>query len=863
MKNKHKLLMGGVAISLLCAAPAYSQDEGFALEEITVTARKREESLTEVPVSISVLGESLIKDAGILTQQDLFDLTPGIHYDEAFDRNSALPSVRGVQSNEVATNRTKVTSFIDGMPVLGSQGNVQFGSVAQVEVYRGPQSAAFGRSTFGGAINYVTKDPGEELEGSVNIDVDDYGKRIIGGSYGGPITDTLGFLVDFNVEDSSSPDEFIASDGTHYGERSSDSFGGKLVFAPNDALEMELSFTHIESDDAPSVSYFISQDARDACFDGTTQVDMGTQLWATGELDCDWSQGASIQAQNDRAAVYEANNPYGLTGQDLEDALFIASAQSLPTDQVGSFDEKDRLQFQMDYSLDDGSLVQVSAFYGEETYIRGNDGSDNSGSNGDAIRDTIQITGGSGAFAVTTGGMAANSDVGTIMSDPTDIEETYLEVRWVSPGEDRLRWVVGGSYYDYSFVTNLYFGGYGAILQGDDAVARYLNLTGVDVSEPTQVFSETATNWGVFFNSTYDVTEKLTVTLEGRYQSDDAGGTDTASGESGSVETKAFLPRLSFNYALDDNNSFYGQISKGNNPGGVNVGFFNPDSIANLDGPGQAFVDYDSTTFVEFEEETLLNYELGFKGVAFDDKLTYATAIFYMDWKDQVQSVNLNWADPTVVGPPEAGTSNRTFINEGDLEMSGIEFEGTYKFTQNFNVRGTLSYLQAEYADYCSITLVGVGLVDASEEVLSSTGAYNCHDVSGLDVAEQPNWSGSISPSYNADLGDSGLRWNARADIRFQTSQYLDQANVAETTGYTTMNLSAGISAESWDVTLYINNLTDDDTPVRYGTGTDYTIDETVDTTGFLGTGNEAANLNYSITPRQERTIGLRAAYRF
>ena len=63
-----------------------------------------------------------------------------------------------------------------------------------------------------------------------------------------------------------------------------------------------------------------------------------------------------------------------------------------------------------------------------------------------------------------TAGPAAT--IGAIMSDPTDITETYAEIRWVSPEDERLRYVVGASYYDYDFLTTIYFGGYGAIARG-------------------------------------------------------------------------------------------------------------------------------------------------------------------------------------------------------------------------------------------------------------------------------------------------------------------------------------------------------------------------------------------------------------
>ncbi len=833
------------------SAQETDEEQARRLDQVTVTARKREETLQEVPVSISVLDKSLLNDARILSQNELFELVPGIHYDEFIDRNSAAPSVRGVQSNEVATNRTKVTQFIDGMPVLGSQGNIQFENVEQVEVYRGPQSAAFGRSTFGGAVNYITRDPGAEFEGRVLADFDDYGKQRISGLIGGPITDKIGFMLAANWEDSDAPSDFLASDNTQYGALSSEALSGKLVFNPTDALEIELTFSHVESEDGPSIAYFISQDARDACFDGTLYSNMGVGVYATGTLECDWTQGQPIYAQNDREAVLAAS------GETDPDKLFIAEMQSLTPDLVGGKDERDRVSLQVDYQTDSGALLQFSAFSGDESYIRGNDGS---------RQDTVPmlIIPGMGVpwQWVTMADPMANPpqvvQVGDIMSDPSDISETYAEVRWVSPGENRLRYVIGASYYSYDFLTDLYFGGYEAVLQGQSSIDRYQALTGVNLGVPTQVFQEEATNTSVFFNLTYDVTERLSLSAEGRYQSDDAGGVDSRSGQGGAVTTDAFLPRLSFTYTVNDNTSFYGQIAKGNNPGGVNVGFFNPDIIANLDGPGQAYVTYDSTTFRYFEEETLYNYELGMKGSAFDNRLVYAAAVFYMDWQDQAQSVNLNWDDPNAPpGPPVPFTTNRTFINEGDVEMSGIEFEGNMLFTENFTLRLTASYLNADYADYCNVSLLGTGL-DTDPGRVVQKDAYSCYDVSGFRVAENPSFAASLSPVYRGQLGATGWGWNSRLDIRHQGSEYLDAANVAETTGYTTVNLSAGVDNDNWQLTAYVNNLTEEDTPIRYGRATDYSI--TTDTAG-LGPVNYQSN--YLIVPRQGRTVGLRVGYNF
>jgi iron complex outermembrane receptor protein len=885
MKKIYKITAGflGATLGLFGTGHAIAQNNGdtFSLEEIVITGRKREESLTDVPVSISVLGESLLADTGILTQNELFELVPGIYYDEGPDRNAAFPSVRGVQSNEIATNRTKVTAFVDGMPILGSQGAIGFGNAAQVEVYRGPQSAAFGRSTFGGAINYVTRDPGDTFEANISMEASDYGRRLVRGGVSGPLTDTIGYMINGEYEDSSAPDEFVASDGTQYGARGTESISGKLVFTPSDSLNVELSFSHTDVSDGPTAEYYITEEARDACFaDGgfINPAMMGGGLYIDGTMDCDWSQGASLYAQNDRTtqlenafdnAAFAAQFPQyqGLTAQQQDDLLFLAQSQSVEGDYMGAQDERDRFTAQVDYLMDSGNAIQFSFMKSEEYYIRGND----------TGRDpTTPITFAPGMMGSPWDlvDMGPAATLGTIMSDPTDINETYAEIRWVSPAEERLRYVVGASFYDYDFLTTLRFNGYGAFIRGTDAIDRYAALTGVDVTIPTNLLGESATNSGIFFNATYDVTDRLAVTAEGRYQNDEVSGTDTVSGASGSVTTTAFVPRLSFNYSLNDTTSFYGQYAIGNNPAGVNVGFFNPAKIASLNAANDLFVTsggtegapYTVESVASFNEEKLTNVEFGMKGSALDGRLQYSTAVYFMKWKDNVQPTNLYWGPTLLPGERAAAEDgNRTFVNNGDQKMKGVEFEGNFALTQNFSLRGTLGLLDAEYTDYCDIGLVG-GLGPYAESVgnalFDGTRNYPCYTTNGNVAKEQPTVTASLSPSYRADLADTGMRWNARADIRYETGQWREAANIAKTASFTQVNLSAGLTGDNWGATLYINNATDDDTPRNYTSGEDYSIIGGAGL-GLAGPEGQYNDYNFRVTPRQQRTVGVRLNYDF
>ncbi len=901
MNRLDRSIMLGIALGLSVSAPLPAQEaDGFQLEEIIVTARKREESLQEVPVSISVLSDNLIEETGILTQEELFQLVPGIYYDEGPDRNAAFPSVRGVQSNEIATNRTKVTAFVDGMPILGSQGSLGFGNLQQVEVYRGPQSAAFGRSTFGGAINYVTRDPGEEFEGNVSADVNGYGRRLLRAGVSGPISDTVGFMVNAEYEDSTAPDDYLATnitgDSVQYGERNTESVSGKLTFSPTDNLNVEMTLSNIVTFDTPGVQYYISEESRDACFagNGITYTGMGTSLYVDGTYDCpDWSQGAPLYQQNDRSLVLAQafDNPayadqfpqyQGLTAQEQDDLLFLARSQSVFGDYFSAHDERSRFSLQADYLMDNGHALQFTAFTGDETYIRGADGNRDPST-------PITFTRSMGAMGAppppgspdwVLQGMGPLATIGTIMSDPTDIGESYAEVRWVSPAEDRLRYVAGVSHYSYDFLTTLYFGGYDALVRGDEAIQRYISLTGDDPSVPDQLLGESASNTAVFFNATYDVTGRLAVSIEGRYQNDEVSGEDTISGNSGAVDTSAFVPRLSFNYNVSEDTSFYGQFARGNNPAGVNVGFFNPALQATLaaanalyDATGGAEgVAYSLDDVINFDEEQLTNLEFGFKGSALDGRLQYATAIYFMEWEGNVAPLNLYWGDPSLPPPlRDPNEGNRTFLNQGDQEMKGAEFEGNFLVTDSFSIRGAIGLLDAKYTNFCDVNIAannGLGqyaVATGRAVTFETDGDFAaCYRVDGLDSREQPTVTGSVSPSYRGALG-SGLSWNARADVRFESDQWLDSANIAKTPGVVSVNASAGLTGDNWRATLYINNLLDDDTPRRLASGDDVTINPA--SPGSLAIAAAVPSPgpieNWRVTPRAPRTVGLRLNYDF
>ena len=165
------LMAGASALPFVYAAPVFAQDDGAGDSDrdvIVVTTRKREESLQTVPVAVSVFTADDIESARITDVEDIALLTPGFTFAPLFGGGASTPVIRG-QSTTIG--EPNVGFFIDGVyqssrtimdSLLGD-------SIARVEVAKGPQSALYGRNTFAGAVNFVTKDPSNEFEGTLEL----------------------------------------------------------------------------------------------------------------------------------------------------------------------------------------------------------------------------------------------------------------------------------------------------------------------------------------------------------------------------------------------------------------------------------------------------------------------------------------------------------------------------------------------------------------------------------------------------------------------------------------------------------------------------------------------------------------------
>ncbi|MEM7451129.1 MAG: TonB-dependent receptor plug domain-containing protein, partial [Pseudomonadota bacterium] len=166
------------------------------LEEIVVTAERREESLQDVSVSVSAFNEEALQLGGITDVSRLELLVPGLNY--AFAGNDAKFNVRGANStNTFGDNSSIVGAFVDGIyKVRASQQTRAFFDIRNVEFLRGPQGTLYGRNTFAGALNVYTNIPDlEEVGGNVGVSFERFDRARVDGAFNLPLTDNFGVRI--------------------------------------------------------------------------------------------------------------------------------------------------------------------------------------------------------------------------------------------------------------------------------------------------------------------------------------------------------------------------------------------------------------------------------------------------------------------------------------------------------------------------------------------------------------------------------------------------------------------------------------------------------------------------------------------
>jgi len=860
-------LCAGMLATLLASAAAAQQ----VTEEIVVTARKVEESLQDVPLSITAFGADTIEAARILSLQDVADLTPGLSFFSPFGENLPTPVIRGVAPTDIF-GETNAAIFVDGVYIEGREGlNFSQLDVERIEVVKGPQSALYGRTAFSGALNYVTKRPSEVFESRIDVEAGNDGKQKGVLMFSGPILgETLRGRASVLYDDWEGSYNNPDYPDNRIGGRTLRSLQGSLVWYPSDQLEVYGSLYHSNDEiDVPAV-VGLAANCENRVDDDPEITRLLNVCGELPVLERVPSPGPGLIDQNTIPAVERA------LGEDRDLLRGILSV-NLDLD-VGTFTSlTGYVETEQSSFADFGGLGDYVPFLYCEGATIESPGNPNSCLNNPA--DQQFLTG------------ILTEQRGSI------VEEWSQELRFTSPQERRLRYTAG--VYLYSSTSTIFDGGIinTAPLPGEDVglppfggeqgpnfaigtAIFYCGFTDDGCLDPLgrQFIERERDSWAVFTGVDFDFTERLTGRFEIRYLEQEERVSNFAyalceprglnpdcgddfwdlrftdpipfdpdradeTSVSASADFDSVTGRLGLDYRLNDDWMVYTSVATGDKPGGVQV--LTPRVITGGGGTVPEVI------VNRFKTEQLTAYEVGLKGATEDGRLRLDLAFFYNDWQDIVLRQIVEESPVTGRRFEQSTAFN---FNAGTAKIFGWEASVDFAFTDNLTGRFTANWNDAT-------------LVDARQDSFEQFPSFAPDgDVSGNQLLRQPEWMTSATLDYRRAIrGD----WEgfARLDANWQDKVYIGNDNQSWAPPRTVVNLRFGASTERFTLAVWVRNLFNTDEPIAAFRDIFFNNTDSI-TPPFQDLGprpdfNKFPPFRYTVSYPALRTFGVTATFRF
>lgn len=695
------LTMGIVGPEIVAAQT--QESGGTELEEVTVTARKRSESVTETPISLSVLSAGQIDARGIRSLEDLAAFTPGFYFKSvgSFEgRTSSDLRFRGMDVNTSTPWLQLGSIFVDGVYISGGVQNIGFENIQRVEVIRGPQSALFGRSTFGGAVNFVTAEPDKTFTGRLGASFGEYGEREVQGWLSGPLGESLAGRI--SLRHMAKGGQYVNStDGTRLGAQETTALSATLRADLTDRFTGKLVLFGARDDDALAPLFLVRANQANC-----GPFPPGSRRTFCGELP---AQSGAVDAD---LRAYLAGTAFTDTGIRMSNSGLRRDAY--------------RASLVLDYDFGAATLNSVSGYSDEAL---------------GTVRDGDVIPGFS--FFQTWQGR--------------DVRDFQQEIRLLSRDDGPLTWLVGANYYRYTYAADTIFGN-----------ARTLQR------DRTRIETR-----GYFASASYRPIDSLELSLEGRYQIDEID-------QGGSLRGRFndFLPRAIVSYRPSERTTLYLTAAKGNKPGGFNA------NIATRPAAERTILASEFGMQIPIGEESIWNYELGWKRLFRGGRAFVNAAVYSMRWTDQQSRRSIT--DARIFG----GVPFSAFINAGETELSGIELEAGMRVTETWEVSAAFAKARSEYTEFSS----------SLHQLV-----YGTLDASGRELANNPGETFSLS---------NGLKWPLSAgydarlafDVLYEGARWTDESNLTSYGQRWRVNARVGLGKGGFRASLYARNLFDDDT---------------------------------------------------
>lgn len=743
-KTNRLILVGLLATTSVGAlAPAAMAQEATAeegeqarkLAPVTVTARKSEESLIDVPLAVTAITAAELEARDIEDISDIAAYTPGFSNQSQSvgrnDRGFKQFVIRGLIPNSGLASRAAATMFVDGAPVGG--GNISgISDIERVEVVKGPQSAFFGRATFAGAINLVTRTPSFRYQGKASVDYSSFNTIDTSATVEGPlIEDKVAFRLNGRFYSTDGHYSNYGNPGDRLGARSTRSVSATLYAEPTPNWTARLFGTVFRDSDGSAANGQFGS--------GQHNCNTGVVDYFCGELGT--VPRASIRREDDiRPFAYDLlRNGVAFHGGDFIDHLGLER-------------EAAQLRFLTDYEFENGYRLSGIAAYSDNKWA------------------FLQTPAHFDPTAFPRPDSIFGDEYTLVLGNTRD-EDLTFEVRLASPEDQRLRWMLGVNYID----------------------AETNNLTPGVISAGYRVLSQHTVNanetLGYFGSVSYDITDKLTLSAEGRYQIDDVYQQTLAGDFPEYSETyESFTPRIIASYKPTDNTTLYASYAEGRRPGEFNTRYFaySPEIQAQLSSLTQVFP--------AVPEDEITMYEVGFKGTALDNRARFSLAAYVGEWTNRHIPQYLYYTN-------ELGDRVDVQLTapDGVVDLQGIEFEGAFQATDAIRFEGTYNIASTEIKNTICVecaTLTG----DLSPE--------------GTTLPYYPEYSGTFSTIYERPVWNGQYDGYIRMDYIYTGRQYATEANLAWIGDRHDLNLRVGVDTGKYRIEVYGTNLLDDDTPI-------------------------------------------------
>ena len=702
-----RLLLSCLCITAI-ALPASAQQ----LEEIVVTAQKREENIQDISISITAFTGETLRDFGVAQPRDLAQFTPGltVNASSVYEGDSIF-TIRGIGMNDVSSNQNPAVMMYLNDIALPSHVMLGFQifDVDRIEVLKGPQGTLHGRNTTGGAIKVISKRPTQEFDLQARFDYAEYDRTEFELGVGGGLTDTLSARLAVNIN--------VQQDGWQTLDTISQVPLGPGVDSNNGAI------------DRKSVR--------------------GSFLWEPNEnfdtlLTLDYSKDDSEVLGFKHAGNLLVGGggfcSFAITG--VRDETACASFGQV-RDSVGGTPLTPEIEVIQDQNPDERTIL---ANFGVGNEVDAKSWGVTNSANWAFERMTATSVTGYREFKrfqpLDQGGAPVFTNE---VQNFEDITSFTQELRLASDDSwGSLNWIVGFFYSkdDSDFLSTANFRDHSAF-SGDFTTATTQETEGVSV----------------FGQADWTFNDKWRLTGGVRYTDEDREFTYASSiVGTGPVPISSFVPddinteevgyRVALDYMHSDDLLIYATFNRGFKSGGF------PSAIS-----------FSIPQLLPFEAEELFAYELGFKSTLMDGTVKFNASAYYYDWNDMQATTAQDRIDPV------SGQGVRVIVlsNAGDAEVVGMEAEVTWQATDELMFYTGLNWMEAEIK---SGAFDGQSLAHAPDFTINGVARYeSASRIAGVQPFAQLDFSykdGSqfILPNHPGAVQRSHTLLNARIGFR-------------------------------------------------------------------------------------------------